>query len=92
MKSGVLHAIVLYIVVVNVVTFIVYGVDKWRARRGKWRVPEHTLLGLAAVGGSIGAWAAMRCFRHKTLHNKFRIGVPVILLVQLAIAVFIATK
>ena len=77
-----------YLLAVNVLTFAVYGVDKWKARRGRWRVPEATLLGLAAVGGSVGAWLAMRLFRHKTQHKKFRYGVPVMFVLQLAAVVF----
>ena len=53
-----------YLLVINVLTFAVYGVDKWKARRGRWRVPEATLMGLAALGGSVGAWLAMQLFRH----------------------------
>jgi uncharacterized membrane protein YsdA (DUF1294 family) len=78
--------LLIYLVVVNVATFVVYGIDKLKARRGKWRVPEATLLTLAAVGGSIGAWCGMRVWRHKTLHAKFRYGVPAIIIAQIALA------
>ena len=77
-----------YLLVINVLTFAVYGVDKWKARRGRWRVPEATLLGLAALGGSVGAWLAMQLFRHKTQKKKFRYGVPAIFVLQLAAVVF----
>lgn len=77
-----------YLLAVNLLTFISYGIDKWKARRNRWRIPEATLLLLAALGGSIGALLAMKMFRHKTQHKKFRYGVPIILLVQLAIAAF----
>ncbi len=81
--------IVLYcLLTVNILTFITYGIDKYKARHNHWRVREATLLLLAALGGSIGALLAMRAFRHKTQHKKFRYGVPAILLVQLAIAAF----
>ena len=73
---------------VNMVTFLAYGLDKWKARQGKWRIPEAMLLWLAVLGGSPAALAAMRLFHHKTLHKKFRYGVPAILLVQLAVAVY----
>ena len=76
-----------YLLVVNVLTFVVFGLDKWKARQGRWRVPEATLLGLAAVGGSVGAWLAMRLFHHKTQKKKFRYGVPVLFVLQVA-AVF----
>jgi uncharacterized membrane protein YsdA (DUF1294 family) len=78
--------LLLYLVVVNVATFVVYGIDKLKARRGRWRVPEATLLTLAAVGGSIGAWCGMRVWRHKTRHAKFRYGVPAIIIAQIALA------
>ena len=77
-----------YLLAVNVLTLIVYGLDKWKARRGCWRVPEATLLGLAAVGGSVGAWLAMQLFRHKTQKKKFRYGVPVLFVLQVAVVLF----
>ena len=75
--------LIYYLITINVLTFIVYGVDKWKAHRGRWRVPEATLLGLTALGGSVGAWLAMQLFRHKTQKKKFRYGVPAILVLQL---------
>lgn len=73
-----------YLLVINVLTFAVYGVDKWKARQGRWRVPEATLLGLAALGGSAGAWLAMLLFRHKTQKKRFRYGVPALFVLQVA--------
>jgi len=81
-----IKALAIYLLIINVVTFFVYGIDKNKAKKQKWRIPEATLLLLAAVGGSIGALCGMSYFRHKTKHMKFTIGVPVILLVQLFIA------
>lgn len=72
--------------VVNAVAFIVYGIDKYRARNGKWRIPEATLLMLVVVGGSVGAWLGMKAWHHKTRHSKFRYGVPAILLLQIVVA------
>lgn len=72
--------------VVNAVAFIVYGIDKYRARNGKWRIPEATLLMLAVVGGSVGAWLGMKAWHHKIRHRKFRYGVPAILLLQIVMA------
>lgn len=72
--------------VVNVVAFIVYGIDKYRARNGKWRIPEATLLMLAVVGGSVGAWLGMKAWHHKIRHRKFRYDVPAILLLQIVAA------
>ena len=77
-----------YLLASNLLTFVIYGIDKHKARHNRWRIPEATLLLLAALGGSIGALLAMRAFRHKTQHKKFRYGVPAILLVKLAIAAF----
>ena len=79
------HILLLYLVAVNLVTFLIYGIDKFKSKRAKWRVPEATLLGLAAVGGSIGAWLGMKLWHHKTLHKKFRYGIPLILIAQMAI-------
>ena len=76
--------ILIYLVAVNVVTFFMYGIDKWKAKRFKWRLPEVTLLGMAVIGGSIGAWLGMRVWHHKTMHKKFQFGIPLIILLQLA--------
>ena len=77
----------IYLLVINVATFLTFGIDKWKARNNRWRLREAALLGLAVLGGSIGAWLGMRVWHHKTLHRKFKYGVPLILLVQIAIAV-----
>jgi uncharacterized membrane protein YsdA (DUF1294 family) len=74
-----------YIIGINVLTFLVYGIDKWKAKKGKWRVSEATLLLLAVMGGSIGALLGMKIWHHKTMHKKFRYGVPLILLTQIAL-------
>ena len=80
--------LIYYLLAVNVLTFIVYGVDKWKAQRGRWRVPEASLLGLAALGGSVGAWLAMQLFRHKTQKKKFRYGVPALFVLQVVAVLF----
>ena len=76
------------ILIVNVLTFLLYGIDKWKAKRSRWRIPESVLLGMAAVGGSVGAWLGMRVWRHKTQHKKFRYGVPAILVAQIVLLVW----
>lgn len=75
-----------YLAAVNLVTFTVYGVDKAKARRGAWRVPEKTLFLLPLLGGSVGALLGMLVFRHKTKHWYFVWGIPLILLAQIALA------
>ena len=72
-----------YIVGVNILTFFVYGIDKWRAKKGKWRISEATLLLLAVIGGSIGAWLGIKVWHHKTMHKKFKYGIPAILIIQI---------
>ena len=79
-----------WLVIINVITFFVFGLDKWKAKRKEKketvrRVPEKNLLILAAIGGSIGALLGMKVWRHKTLHKAFRFGVPVILALQIII-------
>ena len=82
----------LLLAAVNLVSFTVYGADKRRARKGKRRVPEKTLFLLALVGGSVGALAGMYTFRHKTRHWYFVWGIPAILAVQVALAVWLTVK
>ena len=87
-----MHVLIYYLLGINLLTFLVYGMDKWKARRDKWRVPEATLLMMAALGGSVGALLGMSVFHHKTKHKKFLIGVPLILLAQLALAYLLLVK
>lgn len=68
----------MYLIGINIITFIVYGVDKYKAKRQKWRIRENVLMGLAAIGGFAGAFIGMQTFRHKTKHMKFVVGVPLI--------------
>ena len=83
---------VLYLLAINLLTVLLYGIDKWKAKRAQWRIPESVLLGMAAIGGSIGAWLGMRVWHHKTQHKKFRYGVPAILLVQIVLLVWIVVN
>lgn len=80
-----MEAIVYFLVSINILAFNVYGIDKWRAAHGRWRIPESTLLGLAVIGGSIGALLGMKVWHHKTKHKKFVFGLPLILIAQLVI-------
>jgi uncharacterized membrane protein YsdA (DUF1294 family) len=81
--------IVLYLLIVNAVGFILMLVDKYKARKNLWRIPEATLMLVAAIGGSIGSLMGMYTVRHKTKHLKFVLGIPAILIVQCLIAYFL---
>ena len=82
------EAILGYLLIINIFTFLLYGADKYKARRGEWRIKESVLLGLAAAGGSPAAWIAMYFFHHKTKKPKFFIGVPVLFAVHVLIWFF----
>ena len=84
--------ILIYLVAMNVVTFFMYGIDKWKAKRSKWRISEATLLGLAVIGGSIGAWLGMRVWHHKTMHKKFQFGIPLIIVAQVAMIIWLTSR
>lgn len=81
--------IIIYLLVINIATFFTYGIDKWKAKKSKWRIREASLLALAVLGGSIGAWLGMKVWHHKTMHKKFKYGVPAILILQLALLAYI---
>ncbi len=106
-----------YLLAVNITSFLLYGIDKYKAKKGnrrqaesniklalniaearrrktivKWRISETTLLTMAAIGGSIGAWGAMRFWHHKTMHKKFKYGIPVIIILQVVLAVYLLTN
>ena len=83
------NALLYYLIVINILTFAVYGIDKWKAKQGSWRISEATLLMLAVIGGTIGALLGMQVWRHKTMHKKFKYGLPLILLAQIALIYFI---
>ena len=78
-----------YLIIISIIGFILPPVDKSKARKNKWRIRERTLLFIAAAGGSVGAFLAMRFFRHKTRHVSFQFGVPVLFLLQAAFAFFL---
>ena len=111
------EALLYYLIVINVVTFLVYGIDKaaskrgqsqtrlsyaereqarpkvkWKAKQGSWRISEASLLMLAVIGGTIGALLGMQVWRHKTMHLKFKYGLPLILLAQIALMYLISEK
>ena len=85
-----LHSyLIYYLLAINAVAFIMYGIDKYKAKKAKWRISEATLLLLAVLGGSIGAWMGMKVWHHKTMHKKFKYGIPAILLIQIALMAYL---
>jgi uncharacterized membrane protein YsdA (DUF1294 family) len=99
------NAFLYYLLVINILTFFVYGIDKWRstygrllptgrkkAKQGSRRISEATLLMLAVIGGTIGALLGMQVWRHKTKHKKFKYGLPLILLAQIALIYLISNN
>lgn len=78
-----------YLLIINAAGFLLMLVDKWKARKNRWRVRESTLLLIAALGGSVGSLAGMYLFRHKTLHLKFTLGIPLILAGQCFVVVLV---
>ena len=87
-----MNIILYYLLAVNIATFLLYGVDKYKAKKGRWRISEATLLMMAVIGGSIGAWAGMRLWHHKTMHKKFKYGIPVIIIMQIALVTYLHTN
>ena len=85
------RVLAVYLLAVNVLAFILYGVDKKRARNREWRISEKTLIGIAVIGGSIGAILGMHVFHHKTRHWYFRFGLPVILIIQVSLCLWLRT-
>lgn len=86
-----MEEIICYLLAINIATFLLYGIDKYKAKKGKWRISEATLLTMAAIGGSIGAWAGMRLWHHKTMHKKFKYGIPLIIIMQIALVAYLHT-
>ena len=80
-----------YLFAINIVSFFLYGIDKYKAKKNKWRISEATLLIIAVIGGSIGAWVGMRLWHHKTMHKKFKYGIPVIMIMQVCLVVYLHT-
>ena len=82
---GVITYIVSYLIIVNLIGFFIMGVDKLKAKKRAWRIPESTLFVVALIGGSLGTTVGMHVFRHKTRHWYFLYGMPAILVIQIAI-------
>ena len=81
-----------YLLIINLFTFVCYGLDKHKSKQKARRISERWLLLLALIGGSVGAWFGMLVWRHKTKHAKFRFGVPIILLLQIAVYLWITIR
>ena len=84
-----MNIILYYLLAVNIATFFLYGIDKYKAKKNQWRISEDTLLTMASIGGSIGAWAGMRLWHHKTMHKKFKYGIPLIIILQVALVAYL---
>ena len=84
--------IVLYFFIINLVGFLAMGIDKYKAQKDLWRIPEGTLITIALIGGSIGAIIGMKCFRHKTKKLKFSVGLPTILISEVALVIYCLVK
>lgn len=80
-----MQALKLYLVTINAIAFLLMLVDKYKAKKNLWRIPEATLMGVAAIGGSFGALVGMYTVRHKTRHKKFTVGIPALLIIQILI-------
>lgn len=87
-----MQVLYIYLVIINAISFILMLVDKYKARKNLWRIPEATLMGFAAAGGSIGALAGMYLVRHKTKHLKFTVGIPIFLFAHILIAIWLIVK
>ena len=82
----------IYLALINVLAFVLFGIDKYKAQHDRWRIREATLIGIAVIGGSVGAWLGMLLWHHKTQHLKFRFGLPLILLLHLLVAITLYLK
>ena len=87
-----MHLLFIYLAIINAISFLLMLVDKYKAKKNLWRIPERTLMGFAAIGGSLGALAGMYLVRHKTKHLKVTVGIPVILFLHVLIAVWLIVK
>lgn len=88
MKGLPLHVVLAYFITVNVLGLVLFGIDKWKAKHDKWRISEATLLSVTVIGGSIGAWVGMKVWHHKTMHKKFKYGIPLVMVLQFALLLF----
>lgn len=92
MPAFLIKAVLVWLAVINLIAFALMGLDKWKARRDAWRIPEKTLFLAALLGGALGGTVGMHLFHHKTRHWYFRFGFPVLLILQLLLAGFLAYR
>ncbi|WP_199648724.1 DUF1294 domain-containing protein [Pseudoflavonifractor sp. AF19-9AC] len=92
MPAFLIKAALVWLAALNLIAFILMGLDKWKARRGAWRIPEKTLFLAALLGGALGGTVGMHLFHHKTRHWYFRFGFPILLVLQLLLAGFLAFR
>ncbi len=78
----------IYLPIINALAFLLMRIDKQKAKKGRWRIPEATLLGISAIGGSLGGLLGMLMFRHKTKHCRFVFGIPLMLILHLALLIY----
>lgn len=81
-----------YLAIINALSFLLMLIDKQKAKKNRWRIPENTLLGICLIGGSLGGMIAMNIFRHKTKHLRFSIGIPLMLILHIVVLYFINSK
>lgn len=84
--------LLLYLLIINAAGFLLMLIDKWKAKKNRWRIREATLMTVALLGGSIGSLLGMYTVRHKTMHLKFVVGIPVILVLQIFLAAYFITR
>lgn len=80
-----MNLFLVYLCIINAISLLLMLIDKHKARKNHWRIPEHTLLGISVIGGSLGGLIGMYLFRHKTQHLRFSIGIPMMLIIQVAV-------
>lgn len=84
-----LGALLLYLSGANIIAFVIMGIDKQKARKRQWRIPERTFWSLAIIGGALGVLIGMKSFRHKTKHRSFVIGMPILFVIHIVILLYL---
>ncbi|SFD70793.1 Uncharacterized membrane protein YsdA, DUF1294 family [Paenibacillus catalpae] len=84
-----MQLLIIYLLVINIIAFVLMGMDKSYARHKKRRVPEKRLFGISAIGGALGAWIGMQVWRHKTKHTSFRVGIPLLFIFNLVVIYYL---